>query len=410
MYPDWPESAADLVPLPRCDGPKLKAFPFPGPQKMEFLEYLGEGLHAHVFKIRISGQVYALKLFRFVYDGDWLGPSHHVDPDDLEGMSAFYNYSEPFTCECRAFGRLQEAGHEELAVRCYGYLLLDEDHERAVMTQFGGRNLSFNGNIDFPDGEDMRSRFLGKDGRAPPIRGIVKEFGPGCQDLRTRDARRILRHVVRLQQLGIIQIDVGHRQLIGGKFADFSTAITVPHFVTTPELNPRLTPEGISAMEFETFQFSINDYWDFDDMVNEWNDECGDHKRKISVYAFPNGLGCRTKYKLRSTPSRGRVFSFVDPRLYDWRTFAASPRNRATRTPGGGSKSEPKTLVNGGAVSKTRLRLLAKPPRWYLDFSSEVAANLKGKTSFSNSLEWDFKDGLIVPLSRMAKHPALTVA
>lgn len=62
MYPDWPDSAADLVPLPRCNGPKIKPFDFQGPQKIEFLEHIGEGVHAHVFKVKIKGQVYALKL------------------------------------------------------------------------------------------------------------------------------------------------------------------------------------------------------------------------------------------------------------------------------------------------------------------------------------------------------------
>lgn len=62
MYPDWPEPGAALPPLPRCDGPKLKPFDFNGPQDIEFLEYLGEGLHAHVVSARIQGQVYALKL------------------------------------------------------------------------------------------------------------------------------------------------------------------------------------------------------------------------------------------------------------------------------------------------------------------------------------------------------------
>lgn len=38
MYPDWPRSKADLVPLPPCDGPKLKAFDFKGKQAIEFLE------------------------------------------------------------------------------------------------------------------------------------------------------------------------------------------------------------------------------------------------------------------------------------------------------------------------------------------------------------------------------------
>lgn len=68
MYPDWPESHADLIPLPQCDGPKLKPFNFQGPQKIEFLEYLGEGLHAHVFKVKILGHIYALKLVGKAFD------------------------------------------------------------------------------------------------------------------------------------------------------------------------------------------------------------------------------------------------------------------------------------------------------------------------------------------------------
>ncbi len=62
MYPDWPRTSADLVPLPRCDGPKLQPFDFHGKQQIEFLEYIGEGSHAHVFKVKIHKQIYALKL------------------------------------------------------------------------------------------------------------------------------------------------------------------------------------------------------------------------------------------------------------------------------------------------------------------------------------------------------------
>jgi hypothetical protein len=62
MYPEWPQSSADLVPLPLCDGPKLNPFDFQGPQKIDFLEHLGEGQHSHVFKVQILGQIYALKL------------------------------------------------------------------------------------------------------------------------------------------------------------------------------------------------------------------------------------------------------------------------------------------------------------------------------------------------------------
>ncbi|KAJ8131268.1 hypothetical protein O1611_g2357 [Lasiodiplodia mahajangana] len=283
MYPDWPESDADLVPLPKCDGPKLKPFDFQGPQKIEFLERIGEGLHSHVFKVKILGEIYALKLFRFCYNNNWVGPDDYIEgPDgpedivDVEMMSAFYNYAEPFSAECRAFGRLQETGHEELAVKCHGYVLLNEEHEQAMMTQFSDLDLEFNGDIDYPCREDLRSRFVAKGARPPPIRGIVKDFGLDFNvdredKIRAPLIRKILRDVIKIQQLGIINIDVATRQIIDEKLGDFSTAITVPHFLTSPELNPRLTPEMISAMELETFKYALCDYLDFDAMMWDWN-------------------------------------------------------------------------------------------------------------------------------------------
>ena len=64
MFPDWPEPGVPLEPLPLCDGPKLKPFDFQGPQEIEFLEVLGSGQHSIVFKVKILGQIYALKLVR----------------------------------------------------------------------------------------------------------------------------------------------------------------------------------------------------------------------------------------------------------------------------------------------------------------------------------------------------------
>lgn len=62
MYPDWPESEADLMPLPQVDGPKLKAFKFSRARKIDFLEYAGAGTHSQVFKVKIEGEIYALKV------------------------------------------------------------------------------------------------------------------------------------------------------------------------------------------------------------------------------------------------------------------------------------------------------------------------------------------------------------
>ncbi|KAK4068296.1 uncharacterized protein Triagg1_7539 [Trichoderma aggressivum f. europaeum] len=373
MYPDWPQSDEDLVPLPLVDGPKLKPFDFQGPQTIKFLEHAGQGLHAHVFKVDIRGQIYALKLFRFTYDHNWLGPASDTNPDDRELMSAFYNYSEPFSCECRAFGRLQEAGYEALAVRCFGYVLLDEDHERALDQRFG---LSFDGDVDYSGGDEMRTRFLGKDGRAPPIRGIVKQFGrveemEDEDELRPAFFRKMLGDIGRLQKLGIMHLDVATRQLVDGRFGDFSTAITVPHFLTTPELNPGLTPGMRSAMEFQTFAWAMADYSEFDEMMFSWNMDYADRKGSISVRAFPGGMGRQHQYQLRTKAARECVFTFVDPRRYDWR--------------------------RPGAEDKSR-RLRARP--WFYDCRGDgrLAAQLKSREPQDVQLVyWDYSDGFIFP-------------
>jgi hypothetical protein len=45
-----------------------------------------------------------------------------LSPDDV------LNYRDPFNCD-RAYGRLKEVGREDLAVRCYGYLMINKELE-----------------------------------------------------------------------------------------------------------------------------------------------------------------------------------------------------------------------------------------------------------------------------------------
>ncbi|KID83196.1 hypothetical protein MAJ_11326, partial [Metarhizium majus ARSEF 297] len=402
MHPDWPESDADLVPLPQCLGPKLKPFDFLGPQKINFLEYLGQGLHSFVFKVEILGHIYALKLFRFDYVDEWIGTAETFDKNDTIALNVMYNYSEAFNCECRSFGRLQEAGYEELAVKCFGYLLLDEEHERIMMDKFSHVDLEFNGNVYDSGCDDVRASFTGKSGRPPPIRGIVKEFGSEAKNLKTKDMRKVLQDIKRFHQLGIIGLDVADRQLINGKLCDFSTAITVPHFITTPELSPYLPPVAPPAMAYETFLITIHDYWAFDDMVGLWNEEHEDQKTEIAVRAFPSGHGCRIDYNLRSTPSRDRVYTFVDPRKYNWKASGASPEPATSRTRHGPRTRQSTKSCNAtnsrGATSKPRVRLDNWPPRWYFDCSKQMAAYLKQKTDFAYKLRWHANNGLIYPM------------
>lgn len=63
MYPELPNSLADLTTHPPCDGPKLSPFKFHGDvQNIKFLEKIGQGLHSYVFKVEIGNKLYALKL------------------------------------------------------------------------------------------------------------------------------------------------------------------------------------------------------------------------------------------------------------------------------------------------------------------------------------------------------------
>ncbi|KAI1453749.1 kinetochore Sim4 complex subunit FTA2-domain-containing protein [Annulohypoxylon moriforme] len=303
VYPDWPESEADLLPLPNCKGPRLQPFMFHGPQNIKFLECIGHGTHSHVFKVRIKRKVYALKLFRFV-EGTF-----DAQLEDPNIISVFAGFGEPFYQECRAYARLQETGHEDLATKCFGYLLLSEENERSIRNQFSHLGLEWLGDPEYGVYEDLRSLFPGKSGRKPPIRGILKEFGQR-DVLTTRLAKKILQDVIKFQQLGIFQLDVAERQIINGKLSDFSIAITTPHFITNPELNPNLNPDQLSWMEFEVFKLSSLDYWRFDDMIYYWNQENND---KIAVFAFPGGGSCVTKYNLRRR-SLKRFYTFVDPR------------------------------------------------------------------------------------------------
>ena len=240
----------------------------------------------------------------------------------------------------------------------------------------------------------MRPRFLGGDGREPPIRAILKAFGTTDETLRAKDARRILRDMISLQQLGIIGLDPQYWQFAGDKFCDFSIAITTPHFMTTPELNPSIAPEWIPRMEFDTFQTSVNDFWAFDTMVLRWNDEHDNPKDKVSVSAFPGGDGCRCKYKLRSTPVGECVYSFVDPRRYDWRASATAAAKAASHPKANRGDQD----LSRVTISKPRRRLLARPPRWIYNCGPRWAEIIRGCTWIPRTeVGWEYKNGRISP-------------
>lgn len=332
-------------------------------------------------------------------------------------MSAIYDYSEPFSAECRAFGRLQESGHEELAPRCYGYFLLNEENERAMMTKFNLTKWNFHGGgdtLDLSDDDEAeeRLRFIGKSGRPPPLRCIVKSLGqtPAARDANSftdRMARQLLRDIIKLHILGIMVIDVAIRQMIDGKIGDFSTAVTMPHFTTSPELNPNLTPEMIEALRKCTFVHCMNDYLDFDNTIRDWNIEFAEEKGPISTRAYPSGRGWHyPRYDLRRNAARDRLYTLVDPRKYGWTASPVDGSNHLSPSSKGKqsrriSKNVKRQADKGRALKSKIQRLTATPDVWNYDYGEKDekwASNARREAiAMDLDCEWSYKDGYIYP-------------
>lgn len=331
-------------------------------------------------------------------------------------MSAFYDYQEPFSAECRAFGRLQETGNEDLAVPCFGYVLLDEESERAMNAQCNLNYWTFNGDIDFAGDRDeemnQRQRFLGKNGRYPPLRCIVKAFGHAIPCAREdtfqqTTARRLLRDLIKLQKLGIMQIDVGIRQVIDGKFGDFSTAITMPHFITSPELNPNLTLPAIDQIKKLTFQHCVNDYLDFDSMITEWNEWFGEKKGFMTIFAYPGGrgIGHGMRYDLRSGAKTVKqpLYSFVNPTKYGWTASPANQRDEISyrRRSGRISKKVKRQARQRLSLKPQPRKLTARPDMWHWNYEDQDAG-WAGYVrwhiiTIDHYVQWGYRDGHIVP-------------
>lgn len=181
--------------------------------------------------------------------------------------------------------------------------------------------------------------------------------------------------------------------------------------MTNPELNPHLTPEQITCIEYDTFGFSYGDYRVFDQMVADWNQEARKRREPIiSVHALPQHTTryYSRRYDLRRTPSRLAVYTLADPRQYDWKNPPS------LRAPGSGMRASG-TLRSPGkaqkrsrgasreAISKTPLWARAKPPRWYYNGGSSEAASLLDddySIRFEPSFPWEYKDGFICPAKR----------
>lgn len=130
-------------------------------------------------------------------------------------------YCDPFYNEYRAYGKLVENNlNGEVAVRCHGYLMLSAEYEN----QLGDR---------FPDLEwDRPSEEYEKPvSSRSPLRAIVKDLVLEANIWKPYVARRMLRDLRKMRQLGIYPMDIKPENYTGSKLVDFSVAITLPNFL-----------------------------------------------------------------------------------------------------------------------------------------------------------------------------------
>lgn len=381
MVANATNTADALVPLPLVDGPKLNPFDFKGVQNIEFLDSLGAGAHSEVFKVKILGELYALKVVRVTSElrqlrknDNRLNSSSFAFPDtidnvkicneviDREATEAIHQYVDPFYAECRAYGRLQETGHEDLALKCHGYVLLDSKHEEALR----GKEDREGSVVSY------RPFYVHGDEEPPRVRCIIKELGSPLS-LTQGMAYRLLDDVKSLHQLGITGLDLKLEQIINGKIADFSMALTFPHFVMSPQLDLNLPIEWRQISEVITWRHFYWDYIGIHEIVNEWNDLHADHPETKIAFSLDSQA---PRYGLRKLP--GRRFMPVDPRSCIWERRKA--RRRQDKR---------------GRRDVQKVRLFKNPPRWH--FNRHALDELNKMQGVRCNVAWEYRNGVIFP-------------
>ncbi|KAI1264442.1 kinetochore Sim4 complex subunit FTA2-domain-containing protein [Xylariaceae sp. FL1019] len=253
-----------MVCLPDLPGPRIPPFSNTNHSlKIVFLQRLGIGGDATVWKIEIDQQVYALKIFGF---GNFLYYESKV-PKILQenGVTSelIHPYRDPFTSECRAFGRLQETNNEHLAVKCFGYIILTEAQEQLLINA-GGAN-------DTPIERDDE-RLAGE-----PLRCIVKEYIETPGSIQHHQFPQLIRDLYAVHRLGIVVSDIRAGNCIlgdnadtfnnlNGVMMDFSRSLTVPHPYLLPAFQERLYTNT-----WKSQPTARGDEENFDAMIDRYN-------------------------------------------------------------------------------------------------------------------------------------------
>ncbi len=328
-------------PLPLVPGPRLGPFTPTAHAAIEFIEELGnpgQDKDGRVWKVRIDGKPreYALKMvsrsrgrparrkspstcidnythlrsFFSNYQFDF-NPTKFLREGISPGLvgrlalpQLYTDYFDPFSCECRAYGRLKQEGREDLAVRAHGYLLLTPQQEAEIDRRASNAKYP---SVDYRttlDGQNMWSRC--EEHRDLPVRAIVKTLVSPEDPFTTDHVSQMWQDLEDLHRLGILVRDITVFNYIGGKLVDFSRALTTPH--PFPGAMSRSTVDRLLGREPDRLHAAFVDWgmsrdWDWD-VIPEDMLKCVMGEGDADTQGGPYG---------------------ADPRQYDWRKWEKDP-------------------------------------------------------------------------------------
>lgn len=132
---------------------------------------------------------------------------------------------DPFFCECRAYGKIQEALADGTltsspAVPCYGYIYLSEADEQLLES----RGIYLGGN--YSDSEDEHPP-----AQKQPLRALVKKLGSSKSGVTVRKQGKIYTGILQLNLLKIYNRDIRADNYSDGLLVDFGSSMTEPHIL-----------------------------------------------------------------------------------------------------------------------------------------------------------------------------------
>lgn len=227
---------------------------------------------------------------RYLYK-EWADPYTGASGGSTELTPQEYiDWLEPFSCECRAYGRLKQEGQEDIAPRAYGYVLLTPEQERRVSED------SEEEYEEDLDGQNQWRRF--EYHRNKPLRAIVKELvDHGTPDFVSSQVPQMYDDLETLHSLGILVRDINPSNYLGGRLIDFSRSWTMPHPCLLNATDPSICEER---------KDELRQFWN---MLWAWsnnNDPDLDVPERLQPYA---------------DDILGKNHLGVDPRDYDWRKW-----------------------------------------------------------------------------------------